>query len=162
VERAPLTSADSAREVNRIVTDWSAQWGGDSLLAVEHQNQSDDRGHFHWLIRLRGQEKKVITVWLSLRQRSLFSETELMPAPEESREEVYQYCLVRNAEMREVHVAIGPEGGLYVVASLPATELSVGRLDELVGATVHYVEEMYPTVMSLGLPASIVDAQRKK
>jgi hypothetical protein len=103
------------------------------------------------LIRLKGEEKDVITLWLSLRQRTVFAETELMPAPDDRREELYKYLLVKNHELRELHLAIGPEEGIYLVTQIPIQELTIERLDELVGATVHYVDEMYPTAMSMGL-----------
>ena len=120
---------------------------------VEHQPQSDDRGHYHWLVRVRAEEKTYVTVWLSLRQRTVHVETEVMPAPEENREELYRYLLTRNADLREVHLAIGPEAGIYLMAAVPVGELDLARLDELVGATLTYVDEVYPTAMSMGLPA---------
>ncbi len=118
---------------------------------IEHQAIPDDRGHFHWLIRLKGEEKDVITLWLSLRQRTVYAETELMPAPEENREELYRYLMVKNHELRELHFAIGPEAGIYLVTQIPIQELTVERLDELVGATVTYVDEIFPTAMTMGL-----------
>jgi hypothetical protein len=36
---------------------------------------------------------------------------------------------------------------------VPIAELTVERMDELVGATVTYVDDMFPTVMSMGLPS---------
>ncbi len=149
--RAPLGEADSAGRLDATITSWSAQWKG-TLLGIEHQAAPDDRGHFHWLIRFRGDEKDVITLWLSLRQRSVHAETELMPAPEENREELLQFLLRKNAEMRDVHFAIGPEEGIYLMTQIPIVEIDVDRLDELVGATLTYVDEIYPTAMAMGLP----------
>jgi hypothetical protein len=37
------------------------------------------------------------------------------------------------------------------MAEIPVGELSVERLDELVGAHVVYVDEIFPTAMSIGL-----------
>ncbi len=149
--RAPLGDGDSARRLNEEIESWSTQWSG-TLLGIEHQPMPDDRGHYHWLIRLKGDEKDVITLWLSLRQRSVHVETELMPAPEENREALLRFLLVRNAELREVHFAIGPEEGIYLMTQIPMNEIDVDRLDELVGATLTYVDEIYPTAMSMGLP----------
>ena len=81
--RAPLGDADSARQLDETVSSWAAQWHASALLGVEYQPQPDDRGHFHWLIRLKGEEKDVITLWLSLRQRTVHVETQVTPAPEE-------------------------------------------------------------------------------
>ena len=46
---------------------------------IKHRREPDDRGHFHWLIRLRGEEKGAITLWLSLRQRTVHVESEVSP-----------------------------------------------------------------------------------
>ena len=152
--RAPLSDADAAARLNETLREWAAQWHASSFVGeIEHQDQPDDRGHFHWLIRLKGDERDVITLWLSLRQRTVFAETELMPAPEESVEALYRYLLVKNHDLRELHLAIGPEAGIYLVTQVPIHELTIERMDELVGATVTYVDEMFPTVMSMGLPS---------
>jgi hypothetical protein len=152
VTRAPLGDADSAQRLDDEIQSWAQQWSG-TLLGVEHQTSLDDHGHYHWLIRLKGEEKPVITLWLALRQRSVHVETELMPAPEENREALLRFLLVKNAELREVHFAIGPEEGIYLMTQIPINEVDVDRLDELVGATLTYVDEIYPTAMTLGLPA---------
>ncbi|HVA52905.1 MAG TPA: type III secretion system chaperone [Acidimicrobiales bacterium] len=150
--RAPLSDADAASRLDETLTRWCALWHASSFVGeIEHQEVPDDKGHFHWLIRLKGEEKDVITLWLSLRQRTVYAETELMPAPEENREELYRYLMVKNHELRELHLAIGPEAGIYLVTQIPIQELSVERLDELVGATVHYVDEIFPTAMTMGL-----------
>ena len=139
---------------------WATTWRASALLGVEHQPLPDDRGHFHWLIRLKGEEKDVITLWLSLRQRTVHVETEVTPAPEENRETLFRYLLVKNAELRELHLAIGPEDGIYLTAKVPIRELTKERLDEIVGATLTYVEEIYPTAMTLGL-SSLYRRRRK-
>ena len=152
-ERAPLGDAESARRLDATVSAWAKEWHASALLGVEHQALADDRGHFHWLIRLKGDEKDVITLWLSLRQRTVHVETEVTPAPEENRETLYRYLLTKNAELRELHLAIGPEDGIYLMAQVPIAEMTRERLDEIVGATLTYVEEIYPTAMTMGLPS---------
>ena len=122
-------------------------------IMFEHQPLPDDRGHYHWLVRLKGEERDVITLWLSLRQRTVHVETEVMPAPEQNREQLYHFILAKNAELREVHLAIGPEDGIYLVTHVPIGEVTVERLDEVVGATLTYVDEIFPTIMAMGLPS---------
>jgi len=152
VTRAPLGDADAATRLDETLQSWATLWHASSFVGqIEHQPLPDDKGHFHWLIRLKGDEKDVITLWLSLRQRSVHVETELMPAPEERREELYHFLMVKNHELRELHLAIGPEDGIYLVTQVPILELTIERLDELVGATLTYVDELFPTAMSMGL-----------
>ena len=150
--RAPLGAADSPQRLDATLREWATQWPH-SLLGIEHQGTPDDRGHYHWLVRLKGEERPVITLWLSLRQRTVHVETEVMPAPEENREQLYHFVLAKNADMREVHLAIGPEDGIYLIAHVPIGEVTVERLDELVGATLTYVDEIFPTIMAMGLPS---------
>lgn len=151
---APLGDEHDAERLDAVVRQWGEQWRAGGLAGeTEHRTTPDDHGHFHWLVRLRGEEKDTITIWLTLRQRTVYLETELMPAPEENRETLFRYLLVKNADLRGLHVAIGPEDGIYLVTSVPTGELTVDRLDELVGATVTYVDEIYPTAMTMGLPA---------
>jgi hypothetical protein len=154
VTRAPLSDADAVERLTATLDEWAELWDASSFVGeIEHQAAPDDRGHFHWLIRLKGEERDIITLWLSLRQRTVFVETELMPAPEENVEALYRYLLAKNHELRELHLAIGPESGIYLVTQVPVGELTTERMDELVGATVTYVDDMFPTVMSMGLPS---------
>jgi hypothetical protein len=154
VTRAPLTDADAAARLNATLVEWATLWDTNSFVgAIEHQPRPDDAGHYHWLIRLKGEEKDVITLWLSLRQRSVHVETEVTPAPEEGRETLYRYLLTKNHELRELHLALGPEDGIYLVTQVPVNELTIDRLDEIVGATLTYVDEIYPTAMAMGLPS---------
>ncbi|HEY5266742.1 MAG TPA: YbjN domain-containing protein [Acidimicrobiales bacterium] len=149
--RAPLGDSDAATKLNETLKRWAELWHESSFVGeIEHQEQPDDKGHFHWLLRLKGEEKDVSTLWLSLRQRTVHVETELMPAPEEQHEELYRYLLVKNHELRELHLAIGPEEGIYLVTQVPIQELDIERLDEIVGATLTYVDAIYPTAMSMG------------
>jgi hypothetical protein len=154
VTRAPLGGSDGAERLDETLRTWALQWDASAtLLGIEHQRVADDRGHFHWLVRLKGDERDVITLWFSLRQRTVHVETEVMPAPEENREALYRFMLVKNAELRELHLAIGPEDGIYLMSEVPIGEVTVERLDELVGAAVTYVDEIFPTAMTMGLPA---------
>jgi hypothetical protein len=151
VTTAPIADGDASLRLDEVVNTWATQWRGGGMWGdVEHQPSPDDKGHFHWLIRLHGDEKDVITIWLSLRQRTVHIETELMPAPEENLEELYRYMLVKNAELRLMHLAIGPEDGIYLMDEVPVGDLGVERLDEIVGATMTYVDEIFPTAMTMG------------
>ena len=149
---APIGDDDAPRALDDVLRAWQLQWRESGFVGdIEHVSEPDDKGHYHWMIRLRGEEKDVIALWLTLRQRSVHFETELMPAPEENREALYRFLLVKNAELRGVHLAIGPEEGIYLVGALRLAELTLERLDEMIGATLHYVDEIFPTAMGLGL-----------
>ncbi|MBW4077308.1 MAG: YbjN domain-containing protein [Acidobacteria bacterium] len=149
---APIGGDDAPAALDEVVRAWHHQWHQSGFVAeLEHAPHPDDKGHYHWMIRVRGEEKDVIALWLTLRQRTVHFETELMPAPEENLEALYKFLMVKNAELRGVHLAIGPEEGIYLVGELALGDVTLERLDEMVGATVHYADEIFPTAMALGL-----------
>ncbi len=149
--RAPLRSDDAPQQIDATLHAWISQPVAQTYGAtLEHVHEPDEVGNYHWLVRLKGEEKDVVTVWFSLRQRTVYVECELMPAPESNKEDLYAYLLSKNADMREVHLALGPEKGVYLVTQVPYGELSLDRVDELLGAIVVYVDELFSTAMSLG------------
>ena len=153
MDRFPITDPDAATRLDERLRAWARTAIDDGhAVTIDHHDGADPAGHYHWLVRLRGEEKDVITAWVSLRQRSVHVETEVVPAPETGEEALYRYALVRNADLRSVHLAIGPESALYLVTVLPLAELTLERLDELMAAIVVYVDELYPTMMTLGFP----------
>ena len=159
---APISNEQAPLELSAVINEWQRLWHDDGFVAeVEHAAHCDDKGHYHWMIRLRGEEKNVIALWLTLRQRTVFLETQVMPAPEENLESLYKYLLVKNADLRDLHLALGLEEGIYLVGQIPVGEVTLERLDELVGATLHYVDEIFPTAMSMGL-ASLYRRRRPK
>jgi len=151
VERFPIADADAVTRLDERLGEWARTWTGEGhAVAIDHHAEADPKGHYHWLVRLRGEEKDVVTVWVSLRQRSVHVETEVVPAPETGEEALYRYALVRNADLRSVHLAIGPESAVYLVTALPLAELTLERLDEIMAAVLIYVDELYPTMMTMG------------
>ena len=157
----PIAASDSASRVDAVLQSWSEQWFASGVLtALESTGEADARGQYRWLLRLAGEEKEFITLWLSLRQRTVHVEAQLMPAPEERIEEVYRFLLTKNAELYGLHVALGPENAIYLVGRVPVGELTSERLDELCGAALHYVDEIFPTAMAMGL-GSLYRRRRK-
>lgn len=148
----PIAGPQSAELVEGVLAAWSKEWFANGVLkAIESTGDVDERGHYRWLLRFVGDEKEFVTMWLTLRQRTVHIETQVMPAPEENIEAVYRYVLTKNADLYGLHVALGPESAIYLVGRVPVGELNVERLDELCGAALHYVDEIFPTAMSMGL-----------
>src|SRR5437016_12106874 len=143
-------SAASARELDAVaarISDWADRQlqAGTMLVAVDH-----DREARRWYARMRGDEKAVITVWLTLRERSLLHETQVMPAPEENVEACYEYLLRRNSSLIGMRFALGAEDAVYLFGQTPVDDVSDGALDLIVGSAYAYTEECFPTAMSIG------------
>jgi len=126
---------------------------GEALLAAERQEVTDRTASHRWYLRFRGEEKDVITLWLTLRQRTLHHEAQFMPAPEENVAEVYQYLLRCNSDLYGMSFCLGPEDAVYLVVKVPASQLDDDELDRIAGSSLLYVDDHFPTAMTLGYPA---------
>ena len=89
-------------------------------MAAERQEVTDRTASFQWYLRFKGDEKDYITVWFTLKQRTLWHEAQFMPAPEANKEEVYAYLLRRNTALLGMAFALGPEDAVYLVGRVPA------------------------------------------
>ena len=146
MSRTPLASDEEIALFRTLLNDWVAPSLESGLL------ESYDGDSGRWLLRFHGEERQIIAVWLTLRQRTVYVESELMPAPEENAEEIFRFLLTKNAELYPVHAAIGPENGIYLVTRFPIADATEELLDEIVGATLTFVDTLFPTVMTLGFP----------
>jgi hypothetical protein len=118
---------------------------GETVVAVDRQPDSET-----WYLRLRGDEKDFITIWLTMRQRTMYHETQVMPAPELNIRETYEYLLRRNAEIHQMRFALGPEEAIYLVGEVPVASVDDDELDRIIGSSLAYVDAVFPVAMSIG------------
>lgn len=103
-----------------------------------------------WLVRLRGEEKAIITVWLTLGQQTLQYETYFMPAPEENVEACWEYLLRCNRRLFAMRFAIGVEDAVYLMGQMPLSAVDPDELDRIVGSAYAYSEQYFRPAMSIG------------
>lgn len=115
------------------------------MVAVDHDPESG-----RWYLRLHGDEKDVVTIWLTVRQRTLHHEAQVMPAPEVNVEQTFEYLLRRNADLHQVRFALGAEDAVYLVGEIPVSAVTEDELDRIVGSSLAYVDACFPTAMSIG------------
>lgn len=123
------------------------------LVAAERQDVDDRTASHRWYLRFRGEEKDFITVWLTLRQRTLHHEAQFMPAPEEHVAEVLSYLMRCNADLYGMAFCLGPEDAVYLVGKVPARLVDEEELDRIAGSSILYVDDHYPTAMTLAHPS---------
>lgn len=152
-----LTGGEQAAAVAARIDAWiereRSTAGTFGLVAGEHQEVTDRTASHRWYLRFRGEEKDYITVWLTLHQRTLHHEAQFMPAPDEHKDEVFTYLLRRNADLYGMAFCLGPEDAVYLVGRVPATLIDDDELDRIAGSSIVYVDDHYPTAMTLGHPA---------
>src|SRR5204862_7875245 len=103
-----------------------------------------------WYVRLRGEEKDVTTVWLSLGQRTLRYETYVMPAPEENHAAFYEPLLRRNDGLVGAHFSIGAEDAVYLRGEMPVAVVDGAELDRGLGTLYATVERCFRPALAAG------------
>jgi Putative bacterial sensory transduction regulator len=143
---------------------WAARElvAGGFLVAAERQEVTDRTASFRWYLRFKGEEKDFITVWLTLKQRTLHHEAQFMPAPEANKSDVYTYLLRRNNHLFGMWFALGPEDAVYLVGRVPARLVDDDELDRIAGGSVLYTDEHFPTAMTLGYPSTYRRRPRRR
>jgi Putative bacterial sensory transduction regulator len=116
-----------------------------AVLAVECDPAID-----RWYVRMKGQEKDVVTIWLTIRQRTLHHEAHFMPAPETNVRETYEYLLRRNATLNGMRFCLGVEDAVFLAGEIPVGEVTESEIDRVVGASFEYVETFFPQAMEIG------------
>jgi hypothetical protein len=122
------------------------------LVAAERQEVSDRTASHRWYLRFKGEEKDFITVWFSLQQRTLHHEAQFMPAPEDNVAETLAYLMRCNANLFGMWFSLGPEDAVYLVGRVPAAQIDDDELDRIAGSSVLYVDDFFPTAMTLAYP----------
>jgi hypothetical protein len=144
VERA---SQEELAAFSALIDRWTEHERATNPLLVDVQHDADLR---RWYVRLQGEEKAVITVWLTLRERTLQYETYFMPAPEENVAACYDYLLRINAKLFGLRFAVGDEDAIYLMGQMPLSAVDEAELDRIVGSAYAYSEQYFAPAMQIG------------
>lgn len=150
-------SAETTSFIDTQITHWitSELAMSASFIAVDRPEPGElPDAMRRWYIRMRGDTKSFITVWLTLNQRTLAYETYVLPAPEENVEATFAYLLRRNIEFTGAQFGIGDEDGLYLTGSLPLQAVWADHLpeelDRIMGTLWACVERVFTDILHLG------------
>jgi hypothetical protein len=122
------------------------------VIAAVDRGTSDETpyGEPRWYIRMLGEEKDFITVWLTLGQRTLRYETYVIPAPEENAAELSELLLRRNDTLVGAHFSIGGEDAIYLRGELPDVAVDGDELDRVLGTMYQTVEANFRPMLKIG------------
>jgi Putative bacterial sensory transduction regulator len=148
----PHDPSSTATGALHVIEDWlEAERVANPLIAdVERADDPELGVVVRWYVRMRGEEKLVVTVWLSVKERALHYETYLCPAPEENMAQTYEYLLRVNQRLVGASFAIGHEDAVYLVGQQPLRGLTGADLDRILGTLYAVSEETFPTAMRIG------------
>lgn len=141
--------------LERQIDEWLASFAAATgvVEAIDHGEEDEPR----WYVRMRGEDKDHITVWLTLGQRTLRYETYVMPAPEENAGQLYEHLLRRNDQLVGAHFSIGVEDAIFLRGELPLRALDEAELDRVLGSLLAYVEQCFRPMLRIGFASRFRD-----
>lgn len=129
------------------------------VLAIDRGTTDGTRfGEPRWYVRMAGEEKDVITVWLTLGQRTLRYETYVLPAPEENVSEFNEQLLRRNDALVGAHFSIGAEDAVYLRGELVDAAVDSAEVDRILGTLYATVEQVFRPLLRIGFASRITDS----
>jgi hypothetical protein len=147
-----LHAGDRLADLRSRIDAWADRLpDGHAAIAAIDRGTSDDTplGEPRWYIRMRGDEKDFITVWLTLGQRTVRYETYVMPAAEENEQQVADLLLRRNNVLVGCHFSIGDEDAIYLRGELPDVAVDDAELDRVLGTLYATVEANFRPLLRL-------------
>ncbi|CAB4857517.1 unannotated protein [freshwater metagenome] len=138
----------SVAVLERQIDEWLAGFAATNpaIVAID-RGEADE---LRWYVRMRGDDKEFITVWLTLGQRTLRYEAYVMPAPEENAELLYENLLRRNERLVGIHFAIGIEDAVFLRGDLPLAALCEDELDRVIGSLYAATEQCFQGLLRIG------------
>lgn len=147
-----LHVGDRLADLRSFVDAWLTDFAVDNpTVAAIDRGTSDDGplGEPRWYLRLIGEEKDFITIWLTLGQRTLRYETYVLPDPPEHRDQILDLLMRRNDSLIGAHFSIGGEDGIYLRGELTDTAVTADELDRVIGTLYTTVEENFRALVRL-------------
>ncbi|MAT05674.1 MAG: histidine kinase [Acidimicrobiaceae bacterium] len=130
-------------DLRALIDAWLDDFADDnSLVAAVDRGTSDGTmlAEPRWYVRLRGEDKEFITVWLTLGQRTLRYETYVLPDPPEHRDEILEHLLRRNDTLVGAYFSVGDEDAVYLRGQIPDSAVTPDELDRVIGTLYTAVE----------------------
>jgi hypothetical protein len=145
--------------LERRIDEWLAEFAASSDVVADVQRGDDDERR--WFVRMRGTEKDVTTVWLTLGQRTIRYETYVVAAPEENHAAFYEHLLRRNDRLVGAHFSIGIEDAVFLRGELPLAALDQAELDRILGSLYAYVEQYFRPMLEIGFASRLRAAESR-
>ena len=153
-----LHTADRLDDLRERIDAWLVTAADEHpLIEAVDRGTSDETpyGEARWYVRMRGEDKDVITVWLTLGQRTLRFESYVLPAPPENVEQVMELLLRRNDRSSGAHYSIGAEDAIYLRGQVPDSALTADEVDRVLGTVYTAVEADFRALVQLAFASHV-------
>jgi len=104
---------------------------------------------------LPGQKRLKTACVLTLGAQGLSIEAFVMRRPDENVAEVHRWLLAHNARMFGVCWSIDDAGDVYLTGRLPLSAVTIGDIDQVLGAVLDYADSSFNTLLEMGFGSSI-------
>ena len=148
------------QNLHTAIDAWLDGWAADNpAIASIERGTSDGTplGEPRWYVRMVGESKDFITVWLTLGQRTLRYETYVLPAPIDHVDAVRETLLKHNDRLVGAHFSIGAEDAIYLRGEVPNAALDEDELDRVIGTMYTTVEETFQPLVRLAFASRFVN-----
>ena len=155
-----LQSPSDVADLVSMIDNWLNEFAeaGEHVLAIDRGTSDETSfGEPRWYVRLAGESKEIVTIWLTLGQRTLRYETYVMPAPEDNAAELADQLLRRNDRLVGAHFSVGHEDAIYLRGAIPDSAVTADELDRVVGTLYQTVEHAFPALIRLGFARRFAD-----
>ncbi|MFP5069493.1 YbjN domain-containing protein [Pseudonocardia nantongensis] len=113
------------------------------------------RGSGQWLVTLPGEARLQTQTWLIVREQTMAVQAFVCRRPDENREGVYRFMLLRNAKLYGVHYALDRVGDIHLVGRVPRHAVTADEVDRLLGQVLEAADGDFNTFLELGFASSI-------
>lgn len=108
-----------------------------------------------YLVTLPGEHKLATMCWLVAGDHALLVEAFVMRAPDENREQLWDFLLQRNARLFGVGFSIDANGDVYLVGRLPLAAVASKAIDDVLGAVLAASDDNFDRMLQIGFGSSI-------
>ncbi len=112
-------------------------------------------GDSSYVVTLPGTHKLRTACNLIVGEHSLRIEAFLMRAPDEHREELWEWLLRHNARMYGVAYSIDAAGDVYLTGRVALHAVTADELDRLLGVVLSYADDNFDTMLEIGFGSAI-------
>lgn len=106
-------------------------------------------------VALPGEKRLKTACILTVGAHALEIEAFVMRAPDENREQVYNWLLQRNARMYAVAWAIDGMGDVYLIGRVPVSSVTPDEIDRILGCVLEYADSSFNVLLEMGFGSSI-------
>jgi hypothetical protein len=139
-------TGDPRQQAEQALRDWLAEAG----VASEPGERPGEH-----VLQLPGEAKLRTTVSLLLGDRAMTASAFVVRQPDENHQAFYRWLLTRNARLPGIAFALDRLGDVYLVGRLPIGAVTVGAVDDLLGALLGVADSSFNELLALGFRSSI-------